>query len=176
MKKLGLIIGLSILLLGSVAVVSYFTISNSEIELRNKGLEQKKVCEAYFDQMWKILAQKSSVTNEYKNAFKEIYPALIEGRYSQGDGALMKWIQESNPDFNVALYRDLMVSIEAERKGFFIEQKKLIDIDREHKTMRQVFPHILFIGGRPDLDIVIILSSQTKEIYKNGEENNISLF
>ena len=68
------------------------------------------------------------MTDEYKEAFREIYPQLIEGRYSQGDGSLMKWIQESNPNFDTSLYKDLMNSIEVERTYFAAEQKKMLDI------------------------------------------------
>ena len=55
--------------------------------------------------MRKVLKQKAQVTDEYKSAFESIYPKLIEGRYSKGDGSLMKWIKESNPNFDVSLYQ-----------------------------------------------------------------------
>jgi len=69
---------------------------NQEIELRVDAQAQEKKCEAYFDKMWKILKQKAQVTDQYKDAFKDIYIGIMEGRYSKGDGTLMKWIQENN--------------------------------------------------------------------------------
>jgi hypothetical protein len=124
----GLIIGF----LGLITALTYVSSSNSEISLKNHIEAQQKVCEAFYDKLWKIISQKAQVADQYKNAFKEIYPALIEGRYgNEKGGTLMKWIQESNPTFDVSLYKDLMSSIEAERTGFFMEQKKLIDLDRE---------------------------------------------
>ena len=88
----------------------------------------------------------------------------------------MKWIQESNPTFSTELYKDLMASIEGERNGFFIEQEKLIDIDREHKTMRATFPNSMIIGDRLDIGIKVITSAKTGDVYKTSQENDIDLF
>jgi len=154
-------------------------LNNDEIKLRNRGLAQQETCAAYFDKMWKILQQKAGVTDQYKEGFKEIYTALIEGRYSdegKGQETFMKWIVESNPTFDVSLYKDLMASIEGERNGFFMEQQKLIDIDRQHKDMRMTFPNKMIIGSRSDLEIKVIKSLKTEEVYKTGQENDVDLF
>jgi hypothetical protein len=153
------------------------SIENTEIDLRERTVAQEKKCEAYFDKMWKILKQKAGVTDQYKQAFKEIYPQLIEGRYSKGDGTLMKWIQESNPSFDVSLYKSLMNSIEVERTGFFNEQSSLIDMQREHSVYLQKAPNRWFLDDNlKPVDIKIITSSSTKEVYSIGEENDIDLF
>jgi hypothetical protein len=169
----GLIIGF----FGLMTVITWVSSSNSEISLRNKIEAQEKTCEAFYDKLWKIIKQKTGVAQEYAKTFKDIYPALIEGRYgNEKGGTLMKWITESNPTFDVSLYKDLSASIEAERTGFFMEQKKLIDLDREHKTMRAQFPASMFIGSRPDVEFTIITSDNTEQVYKTGKENDIELF
>jgi hypothetical protein len=194
MKK-GLLITLGIGLIVAVCVVFWaIGLSNSEIRLKNRGNAQQEVCAAFFDKMWKVLQQKAGVTDQYKDGFKEIYTALMEGRYSndgsgQGQQTFMKWIQESNPQFDASLYKDLMASIEGERNGFFVEQEKLIDIDREHKNMCQTFPNTIVVGKRPEIGyqedadgnvirkgIVIIKSLKTDEVYKSGQENDVELF
>lgn len=160
-----------------ITAVTYVSSSNSEISLKNKIEAQAKTCEAYYDKLWKIIQQKTGVAKEYAKTFKDIYPALIEGRYgNEKGGTLMKWITESNPTFDVSLYKDLMSSIEAERTGFFMEQKKLIDLDREHKVLRQQFPASFFIGSRPDVKFTIITSSKTESVYKTGKEDDMELF
>jgi len=127
--------------------------------------------------MWKILKQKAGVTDQYKNAFKEIYPKLIEGRYSQGDGSLMKWVQESNPTFDASMYKDLMKSIEIERTGFFNEQSILIDMQREHKTYLLKAPSRWFLDDNlKPVEIKVITSSKTDEVYRTGKEDDIDLF
>lgn len=176
----------TIIYLGIAAFVAIFIIivfsmnistGNTEIDLRTTTEAQNKKCEAYFDKMWKILKQKAGVTDQYKQAFVEIYPKLIEGRYSQGDGSLMKWITESNPQFDASMYKDLMKSIEIERTGFFNEQSILIDMQREHAAYLKKAPNRWFLSSdlKP-VEIKIITSADTKEAYRTGEENDIELF
>ena len=163
--------------LGIIIFSMNISIENTEIELREQTVAQNKKCEAYFDKMWKILKQKAGVTDQYKEAFKEIYPKLIEGRYSQGDGSLMKWVQESNPTFDASMYKDLMKSIEVERTGFFNEQSTLIDMQREHKIYLQKAPNRWFISDNlKPVEIKVITSAKTDEVYRTGQENDIELF
>ena len=173
MKTYILLFG-SILALALVVGLMYLSASNGEIRLRNQVVAQQQACEAYYDKLWKVLQQKAGVTDQYKGAFKDIYTDLISGRY-QDQNLLFKFITESNPTFDTALYKDLMASIEAERNGFFMEQRRLIDLDREHKTMRQVFPGSLFIGDRADVGITVITSKRTETVYSGGQENDIEL-
>ena len=175
MKK-GLIIGGIVLVLGLVFGIYGISTSNSEIKLRNQADAQQESCKAYFDKMWKVLQQQAGVADEYKEAFKEIYPALMEGRYSNGQGKMMSWIQEHNPNFDASLYKRLMNSIEAQREGFFNEQKKLISLNNQHQNLLETFPSSVFVGSREPLDIQIITSSKTKSTYETGEDilNKIS--
>lgn len=176
MKKLLSIIGIVLAIIAIFVAILGISTSNSEIRLRNSITAQQTNCESFFDQMWKIINQKAQVSEQYKDAFKEIYPSLIDGRYKNDGGNFMKWITESNPNFDVSLYKDLQTSIESLRLSFFTEQKKLLDLDREHKNILRTFPSEIFVGGRDTVDIKIITSTETKEVYKTGEENNIELF
>lgn len=176
MKKV-IIIGVSILTFVIIVVIIGVSASNKEIRLRSQITAQKQVCEAFYDKLWKVIAQKAQVADQYKGAFKEIYPQLIEGRYgNEKGGTLMKWITESNPTFDVSLYKDLMTSIEAERAGFFMEQKRLVDLNNEHRIIRQTFPASIFIGGRSDIAITIVSSDATKRVMETGKENDIDIF
>jgi hypothetical protein len=177
-SKKGMIVSLiisGILLL--VVGLYYMSISNAEIDLKNQATAQQTVCEGYMDKMWKTIKQQAEVSSEYKDAFAKIYPELISGRYgTETGGSLMKWIQESNPDFDTALYGKLMNTIEAQREGFFNEQKTLISIKKQHEDLLAKAPSSWFIGGRDKLSIIIITSNQTKEIFETGEENDVDLF
>jgi hypothetical protein len=167
-------------IVGVTFIILFFmniSIENKEIDLRERTTAQNKKCEAYFDKMWKVLKQKAGVTDQYKETFKEIYPKLIEGRYSQGDGSLMKWIQESNPSFDVSLYQSLMNSIEIERTGFFNEQSLLIDMQREHSVYLKKAPNRWFLeDGLKPVDVKIITSLKTDEAYSTGKEDDVELF
>lgn len=167
----------AVLFLGGAVFFKNVSVDNQEIELRTEAEAQNKKCEAYFDKMWKILQQKAGVTSQYKDGFKEIYIGLMEGRYGKGDGSLMKWVQEANPTFDASLYKDLMNSIEIQREGFFQEQERLIDIKREHQNLMKKFPSSLFIDSDvKELDIKIITSAKTNEVYTTGEENDVDLY
>ena len=154
-------------------------VSNNEKKIKLRGEAQQEVCEAFFSNMWEILQTKAGVATEYKEAFKEIYVPLIEGRYND-DNLFMKWITESNPTFDPSLYKDLMIAIEGQRNGFFIEQSKLIDIDREHKTMKAIFPNSLVIGQREPIGglegITILKNVATTDAYETGTDASPDLF
>jgi len=173
----GFLISLGVLVVLGLSIVLWAVgVSNDEIRLRNRATKQQESNEAFYGKLWQILQEKAGVADEYKEAFKEIYIPLIEGRYSQGDGTLMKWIVEQNPQFDASLYKDLMTAIEGQREGFFIEQQKLIDIDRQHKDMRMTIPKKWVIGKRPDLEIVVINPIVAKDAFKTGIEPETNLF
>lgn len=177
MKKTIIISAASLVAVLLIIFLIYTSASNKEIRLRSQLTAQKEVCEAFYDRMWKIIAQKAQVADQYKGAFKDIYPALIEGRYgNEKGGTLMKWITESNPTFDISLYKDLSASIEAERAGFFMEQKQLVDLNNEHRIVRYTFPGSLFIENRPDVQITIVSSTATKQVMASGKEDSISIF
>lgn len=171
-----------LLSLGAIVLVAIITVSmwasyqNQEISLREEFNAKNKANEAFFDAMFKILQQKANVSSEYKESFKEIYQPLIEGRYAEDSGLLMKWIQESNPTFDASLYKDLMQSIEAERKGFFRHQAKLIDIKREHDILIKKIPSRWFLSDAEELGLKIITSSHTERTFQIGKEDDIQLF
>ena len=151
-------------------------VNNKEIRLRNLSTAQMSVIEANYDKMWKVIQQQAGVADEAKNAFKEIYIPLIEGRYSNDSGTMMKWITEQNPQFNTNLYEKLMTSIEALRADFFQEQKKMISIVNEHNNLRMMFPSSLIVGGASPIEYTVISSKKTKAVMESGEENDIDVF
>lgn len=177
MKKLLIIIGLSILTIVIIIGSMWISSNNKEVGLRNKLTGQVKVVEAYYDKLWKIISQKAQIAEQYKDAFMKVYPTLMEGRYgNEKGGALMKFIVESNPNYDVSLLKDLAQSVEAERTGFFYEQKKMTDLSIQHNDVLTKFPSSIFVGSRPQIPIKIISSAVTKKVMETGEENDIDIF
>lgn len=179
--KTGLLITIgAIVVLGVMFAVWAIGVSNTEKKLFLTGKAMEKSCQNNFDNMWKTIQTEAGVTDQYKEGFKEVYAEMLSARYDADKGAgqqtLMKWIQESNPTFDSGLFAKLMNTIEGKREGFKIAQDQLIDIDRQHKSMRVTFPNSLIIGGRPDLNIVVVTSAKTEEVYKTGQENDIDPF
>ena len=154
----------------------YFSYNNQDARLRAQAEAQRGKIEGVHDKMWKVLQQKAQVSNEYKNAFSEIYPALIEGRYSQGDGSLMKWIQEANPNFDTSLYKDLMQSIEIQRTEFAKVQERMLDIIREHNVLLTTVPSKWFVSNTELIEYTIISSTRSKTVMTTGLDDDVKLF
>lgn len=177
MKK---IIGICIAVILAIGIFSvvgmYFSYNNTDAKLRAQAEAQLGKVEGVHDKMWKVLQQKAQVSNEYKNAFSEIYPDLIEGRYSQGDGSLMKWITEANPTFDTSLYKDLMLSIELLRTEFQKSQERMLDIIREHTVLLTTVPSKWFVSNTEKIEYTIISSTRSKTVMATGLDDDISLF
>jgi hypothetical protein len=175
-KIIGIVVAIVIAVFGLTTLTMYFTYNNKDAKLRAQAEAQRGKIESVHDKMWKVLQQKAQVSNEYKDAFSEIYPALIEGRYSQGDGSLMKWIQEANPNFDTSLYKDLMQSIEIQRTEFQKVQERMLDIIREHNVLLTTVPSKWFISNDEPIEYTVISSTRSKTVMETGLDDDVSLF
>ena len=129
-----------------------------------------------FDAMWKIISQKAELTENYKDSFSKVLTEMVSSRYDSGDGTLMKWIQESNPTLDPALYLDLSSTIESQRLGFVNEQKELIDMTVQFNTLISRFPGSWFLSGEVPINPNLILSSRTEEAQRTGKDDSVELF
>ena len=175
-RVIWLIVGLFVFTIGITSMTMYFSYNNQEVSLRKQAEAQRGVVEGTFDTMWKIISQQAQVSEAYKDAFKEIYPDLIEGRYSKGDGSLMKWIQEANPDFDTSLYSRLMDTIERERKTFLNSQKRMLDLIREHETLCETYSGKWFISNTTPIEYTVISSTKAKNTMETGIDDDVQLF
>lgn len=175
MKKGLLITLVVVVVVGGVLAMWGVGVSNSEKKLVNKIEAQQEATEVFYTKLWEILKSKAGVTEEYAEQFKEIQFGIMEGRYSTG-GEMMKWIQEANPEFDASLYKDLMNSIEGERNGFFIEQKKLVDMQKQHKDMLEIFPKNMILKNRDAIEITVLKNVATKEAFETGADSSPELF
>lgn len=178
MKKIILISLAVIAVLGvGTFATCYFSYNNKEITLRTQAEAQRGKVEGVHDKMWKVIQQKAQVSNEYKDAFSEIYPAIMEGRYSgEGDGSLMKWVTEQNPNFDTSLYKDLMQSIEVLRTEFQRNQEMMLDVLREHQVLCNTYPARWFIKNTSTIEYTIVSSSKSKVVMETGLDDDVDLF
>lgn len=167
-----IILGVVLLLL----VVMYFHYNNREIALRKEAEAQQGKIESVYDTMWKTLKQEAGVTDQYRKTFEEIYPKLIAGRYSQDGKELMKFIQESNPEFDTRLYDKLMQSIEAQRAYFASSQQRMLDIIRERETLLEQMPSCWFISNKSKIEYEVISSTASKDTMVSRREDDVELF
>lgn len=178
-KTVGLLITVAVVAIFGLSIAMWGVgVSNTEIELREQAVAQEKDNQNIYQKVWTVIKQKAQVTDKYATDFKDIYANLMNERY-EGDeksNPTFKWIHEQNPAFSVEMYKDLADSIEALRAEFTRVQSRLIDIKREHDVLRKRFPSKLIVGNRPELEITIVTSQKTKEVFRTGEENNVDVF
>lgn len=166
----GALIGFGLVaIIGASLFFYYISLKNTEQRQRNAVTAQTQAAQVNFDAMWKIIKEQAGVADKHKDAFKEIFIGQAEARYSKDDGLLFKMITESNPTFTHELYEKLMTSIEANRKAFEFEQKKLISINQVHTDFVTTFPGSLL--GKDVIEIQLVTSGRTKQAYATGEDN-----
>mgnify|MGYP003288421112 CR=1 FL=1 len=163
---------------GAITVAGmYFSYNNKEIALRAKAKAQVGKIEGVHDKMWKVIQQKAQVTTEYKDAFAEIYPEIMSGRYSgENDGSLMKWVTEQNPNFDTSLYKDLSQSIELLRTEFQKSQERMLDLIREHTTLCNTFPGRWFISNKTPIEYTVVSLTKSKVVMETGLDDDVDIF
>lgn len=179
MKKCIIITIIIVIVVTIISFVGFFmgiSYQNQEVRYVNQFKAENQKIEAVYDNMWKSIQQIAEVTDNYKDSFKDIYVQITDARYDKGDGTLMKWIQESNPNFDISLYEKLSSVIEVERKRFLNAQIKIIDIVREHNNMLDVIPSKWFLSGRDYLEYEVISSSRSKNVMETRMDDDISVF
>lgn len=166
-----------VLLIGLGLIPYTVSTLNREASLDKQVSAQQQANEAVFDRVWKTISQQAQVSSEYKDSFREIYTDIMQNS-TGGSNRLLAFIQSVNPQFDSSIYQTLMATIESNRRDFEREQKKLIDINREHTLMFETIPQsfILDIFNRQPSSITIVTSQQTKEAFSTGEDNNVNLF
>jgi hypothetical protein len=101
----------------------------------------------------------------------------MEGRYSgEGDGSLMKWVTEQNPNFDTSLYKDLSQSIEILRTEFQKSQERMLDLIREHSTLCSTFPGRWFIKNTSVIEYTVVSSTKSRVVMDTGLDDDINLF
>ncbi len=159
-----------------IVVGMYIKYNNEEVSLRKEAEAQKGKVETVHDTMWKVIKQKAGVTEEYRETFEKIFPEIIAGRYANDNGTSMKWIQESNPEFDTSLYKDLMQAIEVQRMYFNQAQTRMLDIIRQRETLLEMIPAKFFISNKSKIDYTIVSSTQTKTVIQTGIDDDVDLF
>lgn len=166
----GQIILWGIIILIAIIVIMYFHYNNTEVSLRKESEAQRGNIEAIRDRMFQILREQAGVAADYRNSFERIYPEIIAGRYKQG-GELMKWIQESNPNFDTSLYKGLMNSIEVQRTSFTAAQSRMLDIINQREALIESYPSQWFVKNKSKIYYTVISTSDTKQVMQSGVDD-----
>lgn len=164
------VIGLVSLFFVGVVVVfgMYISYNNTHVDFHNQYEAQNGVIETRLDNMWKIISDKFSMSQQYADDFKKV-AATNSSNFGQG-GEMWKWVQATYPQIDSSIYKEVMSSIESERKGLENAQKRIIDICREHNNLIMKVPSSWFISDRTPLEWVVISSKESKNIMITRED------
>lgn len=180
--SIGAVIFTAILLISG-----YFNIQNTAVAKQENVRSHETSYNQEFDNMFKKIAQIAQIPDHAlqgaKDAFKEIYTPLVEGRYKDGrNDGLMRWIQESNPQFDTkdyySLYQQLANTIEASRDKLTNKGNEWISVVQDYNTYIKTVPAswVLSDSQFPREEAKIITSSKTEEAVKTGKDDDINLF
>jgi len=162
-----------------IAIAAYVVGTyNSEASLKVTYDAKLKDNNSQFDNMWKKIQQTAQVTNEQKNALKDIFTSYAQARTGTGDGgSLAKWTQESVPNVDTTTFKNLQNIITSSRDSWTENQRELIDLSRQYNQPLQTFPSnvILRCFGFTHLDPTIVTSTRTDNAFKSGKDDDTSL-
>lgn len=177
MKHTTLFISLGTFLVFSLILIGSYT------SAYNYGNTMDNKVQAQYQQMENVLAQYSQRIQElvqvpvmYKDDLKEVISATMQGRYGQdGNKAVFSFIKEHSQGFDSSLYKTVSQSIEAGRKDFEFENKKLIDLTTEYKiSIGTLYTGFwMRVAGFPKIDLTQykpISNTYAAETFKAGKE------
>ena len=177
-KIISLAVITGVVILAIVFISNVIGWGNDENSLRADFDEAFTNRTAFYDKMWKKVVDKDKVTAKADTSFQRMINTVMSNR-KDGEGLMMKWITESNPGANhskiVEMYESLARTIEAEREGFFVQEKVLAKIQKQHKLMITNWPG-KFYNLFYDKEVIAfkpITSDRTDNVISTGKDNQI---
>lgn len=185
MNRPALITTLSVLAIVVIIVIGGIT---NYIMAANYGNRAEQDIKAVWTNNQNILGQytlkiqeAAQIPEMYKNDFKEVLTAAMEGRYGAGGSkATFQWIQENNLNFDSSTYNKLQTLIEAGRNEFQANQTRLIDTKRLYETNLGYIWRGFWLkaAGYPKVDLAIykpIVAGDTARAFETGIQAPLKL-
>ena len=179
MKKI-VLIGAIVVFIGYL-LTSVISVSNRDRVLRNSFDQKINERTAFYDKMFKKIAQNSEIALTNDSSFQRVVNIQVTGQ-KNGDKVMWAWVQQSNPTATyeqvASMYRELGLLIDGEREGFFEQERQLQSVKNQHDNLVDIFPGsmIMSILGRDKILYHPITSDVTEEVIKTGKDNNVKLF
>ena len=184
-------------LIGAILALTVISFKNRAVGAENAVKMQFQDNQNRYDSFWKQVRETAQVADGYKEDFKQVMVASIQGRY-QGKDPMLLFIQEKNPQLDPKLYTRIQDVIESGRNDFKRSQTDLLDRQRRYATTLQEFPGSVYAGwlGLPTelhgplappadldgdgkltvLDYPIVTSAKTKDAFQKGEDDEVDVF
>jgi hypothetical protein len=177
-KTVGVLVVMALLAVTLVAVTVGVWISthNREAALRAEFDAQQQSIEASFDRVWKVISQSGQVAAAERETFRNTYVEIMDATKGVvGDGKLVSGFSQAGISISPDLYKQLQQTVEAQRDGFFRDQQRLLDIQRQHKTLLNSVAGLVFCAGRTPVEAKLITSTRASEVFNSGKEDDIAV-
>lgn len=180
-----LTLGLSGAVVGIVVLVWFFMgigVRNTEAGLRAQFNAKQEGNKSGYDAMYKIINQTAQVPEQYSQDFKDAYSAVLDAGAGSGtdQNAVRNLFAVATgmrvPQLDSSLYRKVQDVVESQRTLFNRIQLELLDIKREHDTLRTTVPGKWFVGGVEELRAKIVTSTKTERAFETGKDDDVNLF
>jgi hypothetical protein len=157
------------------------SLSNKEQSLRNLVVAKQVDNTNEFDKMKKTLTQICQLTDAQTQMLVDVIVGNADARSKAmvGGGAIfsMKTVQEAIPNVDTSIITKIYNQVVASREAWSMRQKELIDLNRAHTDVVTLFPGsiVCMILGRKEIEIIVVTSSETKEAFRTGVDDNTDL-
>ena len=165
-----------VLLFGVIGIANFVSFRNEVISLTKTIEAQVTDMKAKYNEYFLKVKEAAQVPERQLEQLKEVYDKVVSGRAT--DGAMMKWIQENNPNIDQSTYVELQRIIASGRSDIYSIQKIHIDTVREYNTFITLFPNNLynsffkFKSFTPTVPIV----ENVDNIFKSGKDEVMKVF
>lgn len=182
--------GNAVVTLSAIAVVVILVVGviMAWVSAANYGNRAEADIKAVWENNQNILGQytlkiqeAAQVPEMYKNDFKEVVTAAMQGRYgADGSKATFQWIKENNLTFDSSMYNKMQTLIEAGRNEFQTNQTRLVDTKRVYVTSLGSIPRgwFLSMAGYPKIDLDKyrpVVAGDTRQIFESGVQAPVKL-
>ncbi len=153
-------------------------ISNNEIYQANLVHAKQVSNKNWLDECNKTISNAAEVTDAQRQALMDIIVGNSKARADgQGKGSLAAMVTEAVPNVDVSVYKNLLNIVQSKREGFKRVQDEIIDLNRVHDNLIDMFPSSLVcsIMGRKKIDIVVVTSTRTENAFATGKDDDTSL-
>lgn len=170
--------GILLAVVGFVIVFALMMVSyhNKEVDLKTQYSAEVTNSKIVFDKTWKTIAKLAQVSDSYKESFEKIYVGIAVANNPDGQAQMMKWTQQSNPQFDISLMTKLMNAIEATSSEFAESQKKLADVNREHEALINKFPGNIFLWNAKSFEDFTVTSTRTTNAFTTKVDDDVDLY
>lgn len=129
------------IIIAGIAMLYTWNWYNTSISLENATTARWRQSQNSYSNFTNKVVEVAGVAVEYQQQFRSILRATMEGRYGDGGGRALVFVQEHNPTLDASTYHALQTVIEAGRNEFAREQQSLLEHQRAYQN------HLEALGG-----------------------------